>query len=182
MEFALPSSHHRVRDVLPSDEPGLLQLFEASEDYFVAATGLPAGPGDVQSLFYGLPEGADVRDKQLLVVEAEDGELVGLVDLVLHYPAPDACAVGLFLLRPDARRHGLGSALAAALLERAAAGGVRRITATVPADWEAGRAFLTARSFTLTDAETAAPGARAHRNTGPRESAVLRAELRLDAA
>jgi GNAT superfamily N-acetyltransferase len=181
MEFELPSSHHRVRDVLPSDESGLLHLFEASEDYFVAATGLPAGPGDVQSLFYGLPEGADVRDKQILVVENPDGELVGLVDLVLHYPEPDACAVGLFLLRPDTRRHGLGSALTAALLERASAGGVRRITATVPTGWEPGRAFLTARSFTLADPEDV-PGARANRNTGPRESTVLRAELRLDSA
>jgi GNAT superfamily N-acetyltransferase len=181
MEIELPSSRHRVSDVLPSDEPGLLRLFEASEDYFVAATGLPAGPGDVQSLFYGLPEGADVRDKQILVVEAPSGELVGLVDLVLHHPDPDACAVGLFLLRPDARRRGLGSALAAALLERAAEGGVQRVTATVPDGWEPGLAFLAARSFTLSDPEDV-PGARANRNTGPREAAVRRAELRLDAA
>ena len=179
MEFELPPSHHRVRDILPSDEPGLLRLFEASEDYFVAATGLPAAPGDVQSLYYGLPEGADVRDKQILVVEDPAGELIGLVDLVLHYPAPDACAVGLFLLRPDARRHGIGSALTAALLARASAGGVRRITATVPDGWEPGKAFLTARSFTLTGPEDI-PGARANRNTGPQESTVLRAELRLD--
>ncbi len=121
MEFELPSSRHHVRDVLPSDEPGLLHLFEVSEDYFVADTGLPAGPGDVQSLLYGLPEGADVRDKQILVVEDPAGELVGLVDLVLHYP------------------------------------------------------------FTLTDPEDV-PGARADRGTGPCEGAVLRAELRLDAA
>jgi GNAT superfamily N-acetyltransferase len=181
MEFELPSSRHTVRDVLPADEPELIRLFDACEDYFAAATGLPAGPGDVQSLFYSLPDGADVRDKQVLVVEAPSGELVGLVDLVLHYPDPDACAVGLFLLRPDARRHGLGSALAAALLQRAADGGVRRITATVPEGWEPGRAFLAARSFTLSEPE-AVPGARANRNTGPREGTVLRAELRLDAA
>jgi hypothetical protein len=78
------------------DEAALQALFAACEDYFLAATGLPSGPGDVQSMFYALPEGADPDDKRLLVVEA-DGEVVGLVDVVLRHPAQDTASVGLFL-------------------------------------------------------------------------------------
>ena len=35
----------------------MLRLFADCDDWFQAATGHPSGPGDVQSLFYALPEG-----------------------------------------------------------------------------------------------------------------------------
>ncbi|WP_212910733.1 GNAT family N-acetyltransferase [Streptomyces sp. TS71-3] len=173
-----------LREAVPGDEGALSALFEGCEDWFVAATGLPSAPGDVQSLYYALPEGADPDGKRVLVVEGGGG-LVGVVDVVLGHPGPDGAAVGLFLLAPEVRRTGLGSELARALLERAAAEGVRRVTATVPPGWAPGAAFLSALGFTL-GAEPAAAdgtGSRAgtgNRRPGPREGAVRRAELRLD--
>ncbi|MFI6010773.1 GNAT family N-acetyltransferase [Streptomyces sp. NPDC051243] len=178
---AATGRRYAVREAGPDDERGIQALFEASTEYFEAATGLPPGPADVQSLYYGLPPGADRQDKRILVATGEDPggggpSVAGLVDLVLRFPAPDACSVGLFLVHPSLWGTSLGAGLAAGLLERAAGSGIRRVTATVPAGWERGRRFLSSLSFTLTDS----PARAAHtgnRRTGPREPAVHKAEL-----
>src|SRR5258707_1120111 len=60
-----------VRDLEPEDEDAVLDVYTASEDWFVAETGQPSAPGDVQSSYYALPEGSDVDDKVLLVIEAD---------------------------------------------------------------------------------------------------------------
>lgn len=109
-----------LREPGPGDEAALLALFEECEDWFVAATGLPSAPGDVQSLFYALPEGAAPQDKVVLLVEWA-GSVAGVVDAVRDHPEPGAVAVGMFLLAPGARRRGLGRAVAGALLARAGA-------------------------------------------------------------
>ncbi|MFF7383765.1 GNAT family N-acetyltransferase [Streptomyces griseoluteus] len=140
----LPGQRVLLREPGPADEAALLRLFEECEDWFTAATGLPSAPGDVQSLYYALPEGADPGAKVLLLVE-RDGEVAGLVDAVREWPAPGAVAVGLFLLAPWARGRGLGRAVAQALLER----GASRVTATVPAGWRAGERFLERLGFAL---------------------------------
>jgi GNAT superfamily N-acetyltransferase len=170
----LPGGRLFVREPGPDDEAGLLGLFEACEDWFVAATGLPSGPGDVQSLFYSLPQGASPDDKVLLVVE-RGGAVLGLVDAVRGFPASGAVSVGLFLLAPSVRGRGLGRALAEALLARAE--GVSLVRATVPSGWRPGERFLERLGFVL--GEEAAVGAEVgNRRPGPREGTVRRAELR----
>ncbi|MGW0880785.1 N-acetyltransferase family protein [Streptomyces sp. NPDC002671] len=137
--------------------------------------GRRSGPGDVQSLFYSLPEGARSEDKVLLVVE-RDGVVTGLVDAVRNHPEPGAVAVGLFLLAPWARGRGLGRAVAEALPARAE--GMSSVTATVPPGWRAGECFLERLGFTL-DAPAPGGSGTGNRRTGPREGGVRRAELRL---
>lgn len=173
-----PPHHLVVRDAEPADEPAVLALFEACGDWFTAATGLPSGPGDLQSLFYALPEGADPDGKRILLAEA-GGAVVGVVDVVLHHPRPDTAAVGLFLVAPEARRTGLGTRLAGLLLERAADEGIRRVTATVPVGQPAGEAFVTALGGTLS-AAAPVPAEVGNRRAGPRETgAVHRVEVRV---
>ncbi|MFI2639602.1 GNAT family N-acetyltransferase [Streptomyces sp. NPDC018610] len=175
MLIDVPGERVVVREPRPSDEGPLLTLFEECEDWFVAATGLPSGPGDVQSLFYSLPEGADPGAKSLWVVE-RGGVVTGLVDAVRDHPVPGAVAVGLFLLAPWARGRGLGRAVAEALLARAE--GVTRVTATVPYGWRPGERFAERLGFTLEEA--AAPAVEVgDRRAGPRGGVLRRAELRL---
>ncbi|MFI5682678.1 GNAT family N-acetyltransferase [Streptomyces sp. NPDC051636] len=170
-----PGERVVVREPEPSDEAPLPALFEACEDWFVAATGLPSAPGDVQSLFYSLPDGARPEDKVLLVVE-RDGAVTGLVEAVRDHPEPGVVAVGMFLLAPWARGRGLGRALAGSLPARAE--GVTRVTATVPPGWRPGERFLERLGFALD--EGSAVGAEVgNRRAGPREGAVRRAELRV---
>ncbi|MCX4959623.1 GNAT family N-acetyltransferase [Streptomyces virginiae] len=169
---------YAIRDAEPNDEADLLALFCACEDYFESATGLPSGPGDVQSLFYSLPEGADWDDKHILVVADETGSAAGLVEAVLGYPTPDTCSVGLFLLHPDLRGAGLGSELAVTLLRSVAARGARHVTATVPLGWEQGERFVASHGFT----PTGRPSPRPHvgnRQAGPREPVLNRVALLL---
>src|SRR5512147_160629 len=77
----VPGERVLVRELGPAEEAPLLRLFEECEDWFVAATGLPSGPGDVRGLFCALPEGASPDDKVLLVLE-RDGVVAGVVDAV----------------------------------------------------------------------------------------------------
>ncbi|MGW4565632.1 GNAT family N-acetyltransferase [Streptomyces sp. NPDC004561] len=168
----VPGERVLVRELGPADEEPLLRLFEECEDWFVAATGLPSGPGDVQSLFYAMPEGASPDDKVLLVLE-RDGVVAGVVDAVRDHPEPGAVAVGLFLLAPWARGRGLGRALAVSLLARAEDASV--VTATVPPGWRPGECFLQRLGFTL---DTGTRGTTANDRPGPREGGVLRAVLR----
>ncbi|MEU0006238.1 GNAT family N-acetyltransferase [Streptomyces sp. NPDC006314] len=170
----VPGERVLVRELGPADEGPLLTLFEECEDWFVAATGLPSGPGDVQSLFYALPEGADPDDKVLLVLE-RDGVVAGVVDAVRNHPDRGAVAVGLFLLAPWARGRGLGRALATSLLARAE--GTSVVTVTVPPGWLPGERFLRRFGFTL-DTDTPAQSAGAGRRPGPRDGRLRRAILR----
>jgi GNAT superfamily N-acetyltransferase len=141
-----------VRSLRPDDAVGVDALLRASAEWFERLTGRPAPgaamPGDVQSLFYALPEGATFDDKHLLVVEDRHA-IIGLVDVVVHHPGPSDCAVGLFLVNPDDRGFGVGTAVAASLLGRLRAAGFTRVTATSAAGWRSGLRFLDALGFAV---------------------------------
>ncbi len=138
-----------VREQLePDDEPGLLELFAACDDWFEAVNGTPSGPGDVQSLFYALPEGASFEDKRLFTIR-DDDKIVGLIDAVLGFPHRTAAAVGLFLIAPSHRRRGLGVAVAKLLLAEARETGLDTVTASAHDSWPQGQEFLRALGFAV---------------------------------
>ncbi|MFD9704337.1 GNAT family N-acetyltransferase [Lentzea sp. NPDC059081] len=131
-----------LRDFTPADEPEVLRLFADCDDWFQAATGHPSGPGDVQSLFYALPEGAAFEQKRLLVAQAEG--MIGFVDLVLDHPAAGEASVGFFLVPKDLRRWGIGSEMVKALAERFPS--VTRVHVRLD-DFKPGNEFLRATGF-----------------------------------
>lgn len=137
-----------VRSMRPEDEAGVARVLEACDDYFVAATGSPTLPADVQSLYYALPEGAGFEQKRLLVL-CDGATVVGVVDAVEGHPDASTCSVGLFVLVPELRREGIGTRAAQQLLKKAAARGLRRMTATCPEDWTPGLAFLESLDFEI---------------------------------
>ncbi|WP_198664533.1 GNAT family N-acetyltransferase [Jiangella endophytica] len=164
-----------VREQLePDDEPGILELFAACDDWFEAVNGTPSGPGDVQSLFYALPEGTSFDDKRLFTVRDGD-KIVGLIDVVLGFPHRTAAAVGLFLVAPSHRGRGLGAAVANVLLAEAREGGIDTVTASAHDTWPQGQTFLRALGFTV--GPPAEPSG--NRVSGPGEAPVRRATLTL---
>jgi len=133
-----------LRDFTPADEPEVLRLFSDCDDWFQAATGHPSGPGDVQSLYYALPEGAAFEQKHLLVAEAVG--MIGFVDLVLDHPEPGHASIGFFLVPKDLRRWGIGREMTKALCERFP--GLTHVHVTVT-DFEPGNEFLKAMGFEM---------------------------------
>lgn len=176
--ITVPGSQLMIRELQPGDEGQVLELMKASEDYFVSATGMPAAPGDAQSLYYSLPAGAAWEDKLLLVAVSGD-RTIAVIDVVQRYPGPADYSVGLFLIHPDVRRQGIGTALCAALLDQARWEHARRITATTPAGWEPGEEFLRKQGFTLEESD-AIRQVVGNRSAGPHERPVIRACLSLD--
>jgi GNAT superfamily N-acetyltransferase len=157
-----------VRDLLPADEPAVLAVFTASEDWFLAATGQPSAPGDVQSAYYSLPEGYDFDDKVLLVIEA-DREVVGFVDALRQYPHTASVGIGMFLIRPEFRRLGIGRAVAEALSAAALDQDFVQVTTHVVEGWTPGRKFLAALGATFS--RPAVPRGQGNRDSGPGEAA-----------
>jgi len=142
-----------LREFGPGDADAVLAILLASEEYMLAAAGYFPEGGDLQSLFYALPEGASLDAKRLYVITA-DGETVGLCDAVVGWPAPDAVAVGLFLVAPGRLRCGIGARAAQIGLAMAREGGFGGIRASCPRDWEPGQAFLAGLGFTRTPLAT----------------------------
>lgn len=134
----------KLRDLTPEDERQVLRLFAECDDWFQAATGHLSGPGDVQSLYYSLPEGADFEQKRLLVAEAQDS-MIGFVDLVLNHPDEHTAAIRCFLVPRDLRRWGIGTEIVNQLKVRYPH--ITRVTARVTDNWKPGTEFLKAQGF-----------------------------------
>jgi GNAT superfamily N-acetyltransferase len=168
-----------VRDLEPADEQAVLAVFDASDDWFVAATGQPSAPGDVQSAYYSLPEGYDFDDKVLLVIEA-DREIVGFVDALRRYPHIASVGIGTFLIRPEFRRLGIGRSVARALAAAAAEQDIAQISTHVVEDWAPGRKFLAALGAGFS--APVVPRDAGNRTVGPHEGArkVIPATLVID--
>ncbi|MFD9368848.1 GNAT family N-acetyltransferase [Streptomyces sp. NPDC060020] len=165
----------------PEDEPDVARVLAACDDYLLAATGSPALPADVQSLYYSLPDGADFERKHLLVL-CDGSTVVGVVDVVAGHPDRLGCSVGLFLLDPKVRRTGMGTRAARHLLREAAARGMRYVTATCPQSWAPGRAFLVKMGFEVSaPAEDSGPTV-GNRLRFPAEQGLCTAVRTLDGA
>ncbi|NUQ95506.1 MAG: GNAT family N-acetyltransferase [Streptomyces sp.] len=162
----------------PEDEPQVAALFAACEDYFVAATGSPALPADVQSLYYALPEGADLDQKRLLVM-CRGESVVGLVDVVDRHPDAGSCSVGMFLVAPEARREGIGTGVARRLVAEVAGRGMRKVAATCPDGWEPGLGFLRSLEFEVGAPQGPAGGTVGNRTRSSGETGLRTAMLRL---
>ena len=168
-----------VRDLEPADEQAVLAVFTASDDWFLAATGQPSAPGDVQSAYYSLPEGYEFDDKVLLVIEA-DREVVGFIDALRRYPHIASVGIGTFLIRPEFRRLGIGRAVAGALTAAALEKDFVQISTHVVEGWTPGRRFLAALGATFS--KPAVPGGTGNRNVGPEEGTkkVIPATIAID--
>ena len=96
----------------------LQRVHDESADFLQLISGLAPGADDVEGFFKNLPPGKAYEDKFSLGIYAaeRDGErLIGCADLVRGFPDPATAYIGLLLLEPAARGHGLGAEAFAAL-------------------------------------------------------------------
>lgn len=99
-----------LRPLSRADADAVQHLLEASPGYVRRTTGADAGPGDGASVLEALPPGVAPEAKTVLGLEA-DGELLGICDLIAHWPEPGTAHIGLLLVREDRAGQGLGRRL-----------------------------------------------------------------------
>lgn len=126
-EFDYQVQEYAVRPLRPQDLPDLQALIERSADYTWMLTGGPPGPADAEELFSDRPPDAGPEDKILLGVRAANNKLVGVLDAIRNYPQPDSWFLGLLMIEPAHRGHGLGRAIYQGFEARAAAQDVENI-------------------------------------------------------
>ena len=120
-----------VRPIHPDDSPRLIEAFQqcAPEDlrlrFFSSLSKLPKDLAARLTRVNGAREMAIVATESKAVVET----IVGVVRL--HYPAPDEPAEYGVIVRSDMKNLGLGRLLMLAMLDYAAAVGIRQVVGFV---------------------------------------------------
>jgi GNAT superfamily N-acetyltransferase len=121
IELDLPP--YRITRLSGSDAALLQELYERCSDYHEMEEGVPTRPGAAEHLLTALPPGKSPEDKHVLGIQAPEGGLVGVVDLVRDYPAEGDWWLGLLMLDPAARAAGLGTRLFGEIERAVAAAG-----------------------------------------------------------
>lgn len=126
--FTLPEDAGlRARGLTDADVPALQALCEACADYHQLVYGQPAGPDEARSLLAELPPGRTLADKFFFGLFTPRPRLCGALDFIRDFREPGEWYLGLLLLEPQARGHGLGDTVLRAAEAWAQAQGARRI-------------------------------------------------------
>jgi GNAT superfamily N-acetyltransferase len=107
---------YRVRRVSEEDAPIIRELGERCLDHLELHYGSPPDPAQlIRDVLTDLPPDKTLGDKFGMGVFDGAGRLVGALDVIRDYPEPREWYLGLLLLEPGQRNHGLGAKLLDAL-------------------------------------------------------------------
>jgi GNAT superfamily N-acetyltransferase len=123
--FELPPC--RVARLDLPDLATLQDLLERCPDYFELVEGRAVRHSEAADLLADCPPGWSAEDKLLLGIFDEQQQLVGILDAVPDYPVRSTWFIGLLLLDPACRSHGLGRRFYRAFEAWAARAGAVRI-------------------------------------------------------
>ena len=104
-----------IRFVSKADVPALLDLAAGHPLYYQHLREEPTAEGFLEDLT-NLPPRTTPEDKYYAGY-FRDGRLIGALDLITGFPAPETAFVGFFMLHKDVQGAGLGSALIVDTLE-----------------------------------------------------------------
>lgn len=120
-----------LEQLTPEDEPQVHALLERCADYIALVSGLPPSPATTHDLYVVLPEGKGYEDKFLIGLFTADNALIGVLDAIRNHPQPGEWYIGLLLLEPEQRGHGLGEQVYHAFERWTAQQGSKAIRLTV---------------------------------------------------
>lgn len=129
------------------DRAAVAGLYARAADYVRLESGADPDEATVSAFFTGTPPGGDPAASAKLGLFDADGALAGIADLGFGFPEPDDAFLGLLLLDPARRGHGLGPLLLAAAIARARARGAPRLLVAVLDANPRGRAFWEREGF-----------------------------------
>jgi len=164
--FAIAGGRWRAVPVGEPERAELLGLFQACEEFWRATEGRTPSGVQVDELLHDLPPGRTPADKHVLGLRGPDGGLAGVLDVVRGYPAETSWFIGLLLLAPEVRGHGLGDAVCEGLEAFVRARGGEELRLAVLEQNAGARRFWEQRGFVTVDS--------VRRTFGNLESVALR--------
>lgn len=139
-----------IRNLSPdTDLPAVAAFLAEAADYWIMAEGAAPGPDAAQDFFTDGPPGHDPARSHHLGL-FHDGRLSGLAELSFGFPEPGDAYLGLMILAPRLRSHGLGPALLAHVESLARTTGAPRLYLGVLQANTRGRAFWDRHGFAPT--------------------------------
>ncbi len=140
-----------VRLLTPEDVPAMLELAKGNPIFYQHLHEEPTAEGFLEDLT-NLPPRTTPEDKYYAGY-FRDGRLIGALDLITGFPAPETAFVGFFMLHKDVQGAGLGSALIGDLLAFLKDAGFRAVRLMYVKGNPQSAAFWTKNGFTPTGVE-----------------------------
>jgi ribosomal protein S18 acetylase RimI-like enzyme len=116
-DFSINNPDYSVCRLQPEQMEALQRLLEQCADFTQLVEGESVRPEAAQEIFRSVPEGRSVRDKFLYGLLHRAGNFVGVLEGMRHYPDDTTWWIGLLLLAPETRGHGLGRKIIAGFSE-----------------------------------------------------------------
>lgn len=136
-----------IRDLRPDTDLAIVAAFMAeAADYWIMAEGAAPGPDAAQEFFTDGPPGRDPALSRHLGLFHE-GRLSGLAELSFGFPDAGDAYLGLMILAPRLRSHGLGPGLLAHVETLARAAAAPNLYLAVLGANTRGRAFWDRHGF-----------------------------------
>jgi len=142
-----PVRLERITDPRSPDIAALNSLLLATPSFRLQTQGRLPSANEGVSLFQSLPRGAS-RDDKFLWGAWSDGELVGCLEVVRHWPQHDCACIAFIVVVERLHRHGLGAQMVKLSRQRMHAWpGVRRLCLAVAENNGAALAFWRRAGF-----------------------------------
>ena len=116
--------NHTAAYLKSEDSPILQPLLENCADYFELVNGLPPTGSEAQELFKAKPPTKTLTDKLVIGLWNDAEKLIGVL-VIRDYPQPGEWFVGLLLVDPTYRQHGIGQQMYQAFEQWAVTRGAR---------------------------------------------------------
>lgn len=116
-DFFINDPDYSVFRLQPEQIEALQRFFEQCADFAQLVEGESVSPTVARDTFRAVPEGKSLRDKFLYGLQNRKGAIVGLLEGMRDYPDDTTWWIGLLLLAPETRGHGLGRKIIEAFSE-----------------------------------------------------------------
>jgi GNAT superfamily N-acetyltransferase len=123
--FDLGLSDYSVHQLSLADAALLQRLFEQCLDFNLLVEGRAPASNAAEEEFSEVPPGKSLADKFLFGLVNRQNDLVGCLDVLRGYPDAPTWWIGLLLLAPEVRAHGLGPQVLQGLAQMARASGAQ---------------------------------------------------------
>lgn len=109
------------------DIPEIQRVLVSCEDYFAETRGRSAQATEARTVFDELPPGCSPTQKHVLGCRDAEDRLVGAADVVEGWPDAETWMIGLLVVEPLSRGHGIGGSFVTGIATLARAAGARRL-------------------------------------------------------